>query len=240
MAFGIAMGMVLSFTFIAAQWAGEMIGQQMGLNISEVFDPQFGAGRVAHRRLYFMLDAGGVPADRRASRDDPRACAMSFRSLPLLSLGVDRAAAGHAGRACSSRARRWRCSWRRRAGDDAGRRSGAGMHRQGDAADEHDDGGTVVRSLLGLIVLIVGIGADGQRAERATDECDELRAVAMDDAVKRARLATAGIAFTDGTYGRRFRRQNRSPDAAAAPGSARAGQHRAQPRPDRRRAAARA
>src|SRR3954451_13586243 len=30
MAFGVAMGMVMSFTFIAAQWAGEMIGQQMG------------------------------------------------------------------------------------------------------------------------------------------------------------------------------------------------------------------
>src|SRR5688500_1074292 len=43
MVFGLALGMDLSFTFIAAQWAGEMIGQQMGLNLSEVFDPQFGS-----------------------------------------------------------------------------------------------------------------------------------------------------------------------------------------------------
>src|SRR5690349_19192133 len=40
--FGLAMGMILSMVFIAVQWAGEMIGQQMGLNISEVLDPQFG------------------------------------------------------------------------------------------------------------------------------------------------------------------------------------------------------
>jgi flagellar biosynthesis protein FliR len=40
--FGFAMGMILSFVFIAGQWAGELIGQQMGFNMSEVFDPQFG------------------------------------------------------------------------------------------------------------------------------------------------------------------------------------------------------
>src|SRR5688572_8244498 len=32
MMFGLAMGMILSLIFIAAQWAGEMIGQQMGFN----------------------------------------------------------------------------------------------------------------------------------------------------------------------------------------------------------------
>jgi flagellar biosynthetic protein FliR len=34
--FGLAMGTIVSFVFIAAQWAGEIIGQQMGFNISEV------------------------------------------------------------------------------------------------------------------------------------------------------------------------------------------------------------
>src|SRR5690242_6862655 len=34
LAIGLAMGMVMSFVFIAAQWAGEMIGQQMGFNLS--------------------------------------------------------------------------------------------------------------------------------------------------------------------------------------------------------------
>ena len=31
MCFGLAMGMIMSFVFIACQWAGEIIGQQMGL-----------------------------------------------------------------------------------------------------------------------------------------------------------------------------------------------------------------
>lgn len=43
MIFGLAMGLGLSMVFIAAQWAGEVIGQQMGFNLSETFDPQFGS-----------------------------------------------------------------------------------------------------------------------------------------------------------------------------------------------------
>jgi flagellar biosynthesis protein FliR len=53
--FGLAMGMIVSLTFIAAQWAGEMIGQQMGFNLSEVFDPQFGQAGSLVGDLYFML-----------------------------------------------------------------------------------------------------------------------------------------------------------------------------------------
>lgn len=53
--FGLAMGLIVSLTFIAAQWAGEMIGQQMGLNLSEVFDPQFGQAGSLIGDLYFML-----------------------------------------------------------------------------------------------------------------------------------------------------------------------------------------
>lgn len=89
MVFGIAMGMVLSFTFIAAQWSGEIIGQQMGLNIGEVFDPQFGASGSLVGDLYFMLTLvtflvlGG-------HRDMLRGLDMSLESLPLLSLSVDR------------------------------------------------------------------------------------------------------------------------------------------------------
>src|SRR4051812_45770024 len=40
--FGIAMGMIVAMVFAAAQWGGELIGQQMGLNLSEVYDPQSG------------------------------------------------------------------------------------------------------------------------------------------------------------------------------------------------------
>lgn len=87
--FGVAMGMVLSFTFIAAQWAGEIIGQQMGLNIGEVFDPQFGASGSLIGDLYFMLALviflliGG-------HREMIRGLDLSLESLPLLSLSVDR------------------------------------------------------------------------------------------------------------------------------------------------------
>src|SRR5215204_4286981 len=41
MAFGLAMGMALSLVFVAAQWAGELIGQQMGISLGGVLDPQF-------------------------------------------------------------------------------------------------------------------------------------------------------------------------------------------------------
>jgi len=53
--FGLAMGMSLAFVFTAAQWAGEMIGQQIGFNISEVLDPQFGGGGSIMGDLFFML-----------------------------------------------------------------------------------------------------------------------------------------------------------------------------------------
>jgi flagellar biosynthetic protein FliR len=89
MVFGIAMGMILSFVFIAAQWGGEMIGQQMGLNISQVLDPQFGQQGSLIGDLYFMtttvifLLIGGHHEILRGVR-------MSFDALPLLSLGMDR------------------------------------------------------------------------------------------------------------------------------------------------------
>jgi flagellar biosynthetic protein FliR len=89
LAFGLAMGMVLSFTFIAAQWAGEIIGQQMGLNISEVLDPQYGGGGSLVGDLYFLLTLlifliiGG-------HRQMITGIWSSFKFLPLMSLGIDR------------------------------------------------------------------------------------------------------------------------------------------------------
>jgi flagellar biosynthesis protein FliR len=53
--FGIAMGMMVSLVFISAQWAGEVIGQQLGFNISEVIDPQFGQAGSLVGDLYFYL-----------------------------------------------------------------------------------------------------------------------------------------------------------------------------------------
>ena len=87
--FGLAIGTILSFTFIATQWAGDMIGHQMGLNISEVLDPQFGAAGSVIGDMYFMLmliiflAVGGHRALLIGVRH-------SFDSLPLLSVGVNR------------------------------------------------------------------------------------------------------------------------------------------------------
>jgi len=87
MMFGLALGMVLSLVFVAAQWAGDIIGQQMGLNLSEVFDPQFGAQGSVVSEMYFMLMLvmflvlNGHHAVLSGLRD-------SFEHLPLLSIAV--------------------------------------------------------------------------------------------------------------------------------------------------------
>jgi flagellar biosynthetic protein FliR len=88
MAFGLAMGMIMSFVFIAAQWAGEIIGQQMGFNLGEVFDPQFGAQGSVIGDMYFMLTLvvfltiGGHHVMLTGVR-------ASFDRFELLTLGVD-------------------------------------------------------------------------------------------------------------------------------------------------------
>ena len=87
--FGLAMGTIVGFTFIAAQWAGEMIGQQIGFNLSEVFDPQYGGAGSLVGDIYFMLTLmtflwlGG----HRMLID---AVHTSFTTVPLLSLRFDR------------------------------------------------------------------------------------------------------------------------------------------------------
>lgn len=86
--FGLAMGMILSFSFIAAQWAGQLVGQQMGLNLSETFDPEFGSQGSLIGNLYFMLTLVIFLAinGHRAMLMGVRA---SFDSLPLLSAGIN-------------------------------------------------------------------------------------------------------------------------------------------------------
>ena len=89
LAFGVAMGMVLSFVFIAAQWAGEIIGQQVGFNLAETFDPQYGSSSTVVGDLYYMLtlvvflSVGGHRQIVAGLRD-------SFAALPLLSVNVGR------------------------------------------------------------------------------------------------------------------------------------------------------
>jgi flagellar biosynthetic protein FliR len=86
--FGFAMGMILSFVFIAAQWAGEIIGQQLGFNIAETFDPQYGQSGSVVGDLYYMmtlvifLAIGGHREMLRGVRD-------SFDTLPLMSVSIN-------------------------------------------------------------------------------------------------------------------------------------------------------
>ena len=87
LAFGLAMGMVLSFVFISVQWAGEIIGQQMGLNLSEVFDPQFGSQGSLIGEMYFMLTLA-VFLTLGGHRAMLRGVHESFEFLPLLSAGL--------------------------------------------------------------------------------------------------------------------------------------------------------
>jgi flagellar biosynthetic protein FliR len=88
MAFGLAMGMVMSFVFVAVQWAGEIVSQQMGFSLGGVIDPQYGGQSSVMGDLYFLftlvifLLIGGHRAMIRGVR-------ASFDTLPLLSLGVN-------------------------------------------------------------------------------------------------------------------------------------------------------
>ena len=88
MMFGLAMGMVMSFVFVAVQWAGEIIGQQMGFNLGSVIDPEYGGQGSVMGDLYFMFSLvvflwiGGHRSMLRGVR-------ASFDALPLLSLSVN-------------------------------------------------------------------------------------------------------------------------------------------------------
>jgi flagellar biosynthetic protein FliR len=88
MAFGLAMGMVMSFVFVAVQWAGEIVSQQMGFSLGGVIDPEYGGQSSVMGDLYFMftlvifLLIGG-------HRTMVRGIRASFDTLPLLSLGVN-------------------------------------------------------------------------------------------------------------------------------------------------------
>lgn len=91
--FGLAMGYVLSMVFIAAQWAGDMIGQQVGFSMSEVFDPQFGQQGSLIGDTYFMftlvvfllIDGHLIMI---------KGFHASFEALPLLSVGANASVLG--------------------------------------------------------------------------------------------------------------------------------------------------
>lgn len=84
--FGLAMGTTMSLVFVGAQWAGEVIGQQLGFNLGQVFDPQFAGGTVISDMLYMLsltifLFLNGHHALMIALND-------SFAHLPVFTAGV--------------------------------------------------------------------------------------------------------------------------------------------------------
>jgi flagellar biosynthetic protein FliR len=87
--FGAAVGLILSLVFVGGQWAGEMIGQQMGLNLGQTLNPQFGGGGSVVGDVYFFmtllifLSIGGHMALIKGVFD-------SFSALPLLTVSVNR------------------------------------------------------------------------------------------------------------------------------------------------------
>jgi flagellar biosynthetic protein FliR len=88
-AFGAAVGLILSLIFVAGQWAGEIIGQQMGLNLGQTLNPQYGGGGTVVGDLYFFLtlliflSIGGHMALVKGVFD-------SFGTLPLLGVSATR------------------------------------------------------------------------------------------------------------------------------------------------------
>ncbi len=89
LAFGLAMGTALSLTFIAVNWAGEIIGQQMGINLGEVFDPAFGKQGSLVGDLYFMLTLV-IFLLANGHHEMLKGIHASFDALPLLSVGLTR------------------------------------------------------------------------------------------------------------------------------------------------------
>jgi flagellar biosynthesis protein FliR len=86
-AFGLAMGSILSLCFIATQWAGQIVGQQMGLNLSETFDPEYGSQGAIIGNLYFMLTLV-IFLTVHGERALLLGVRSSFDTLPLLTAGI--------------------------------------------------------------------------------------------------------------------------------------------------------
>lgn len=83
--FGLAIGTALSFFFVAVHWAGEIIGQQMGLGLGELYDPQLGQTGAPVADMYYLLTLVTflVMQGHHAFLRGVRA---TFDSLPLLSV----------------------------------------------------------------------------------------------------------------------------------------------------------
>jgi flagellar biosynthesis protein FliR len=89
LAFGIALGMCANLVFLAAQWAGEMAGQQLGFTLSGIIDPTTGAETSIIGNLYLLL-ASVVFLLVNGHHALIRGVGASFQSLPLGSIALSR------------------------------------------------------------------------------------------------------------------------------------------------------
>lgn len=87
-AFGLLTGLMLSFAFVAARWAGGLAGQQMGFNMAGNFNPAADLGdnplgdAFFILTLFIFLQMDGHNAMVLGVRE-------SFEAMPPLSVGVD-------------------------------------------------------------------------------------------------------------------------------------------------------
>jgi flagellar biosynthetic protein FliR len=85
--FGLAIGSALSLAFVAVNWAGDIIGQQMGLGLGQVFDPTMGQAGSVVGDLYFFLTLV-IFLLIRGHHAFLTGVRSTFDSLPLLSVGM--------------------------------------------------------------------------------------------------------------------------------------------------------
>ena len=84
---GLALGMSLALVFTAAQWAGELITQQMGLSLSEVYDPRTGGAVGSLGHMYWLL-AVVVFLGANGHHALLRGVAGSFQTIPVMSVSA--------------------------------------------------------------------------------------------------------------------------------------------------------
>ena len=84
---GLAMGMSLALVFTAAQWAGELVAQQMGLSLAEIYDPRTGGQASSLGHLYWLL-AVVVFMGANGHHALLRGVAASFQAVPVMSLSA--------------------------------------------------------------------------------------------------------------------------------------------------------
>src|SRR5687768_8317252 len=82
---GLAMGMSLALVFTAAQWAGELVTQQMGLSLSEMYDPRAGGQTGSLGHLYWLL-AVAVFMGANGHHALLRGVAASFDAVPVMTI----------------------------------------------------------------------------------------------------------------------------------------------------------